>query len=437
MELISGFSKYSREEKISCLKKTLNLKDEFETVLAQYRHSQKQELFDVFSENTISNFILPFGVAPNFVINGKYHIIPMVTEESSVVAAASRGASFWSKNGGFNVTVHNTIKVGQIWFKWNGKPDLLKINTENILGVVKSELHNFTESMEKRGGGIKELEFYSQPELNNIWQLQVKFETADSMGANFINSCLEKIKKPLTTWFEDNNWPDIEILFTILSNYTPDCLVTCETHCHISKFKEFTPIMAPELFANNYKLAVDIAFHNMDRAVTHNKGIFNGIDAVIIATGNDYRAVEAAGHAYASRNGKYRSLSSCSISPKGEFSFSVTLPLAIGTIGGITNLHPMSVLALKILNNPPAAGLMGIAAAAGLANNFSAISSLVTTGIQHGHMKLHLANILQSFNATELEKKMVLKHFKGITIDFKAVKDFMDNLRSNKNKLIT
>ncbi|MDA3833360.1 MAG: hypothetical protein PF495_08180, partial [Spirochaetales bacterium] len=175
-----------------------------------------------------------------------------------------------------------------------------------------------------------------------------------------------------------------------------------------------------------FKTAVDIAIHNTHRAVTHNKGIYNGLDAVVLATGNDFRAVEAAGHAYASRDGQYRSLSQCEISDDGRFSFSLTVPLALGTVGGLTRLHPMAAKAMEILQHPTAQELMSITAAAGLANNFSAVASLVTTGIQKGHMKLHLSNILNSLGATEQQKAAAQLHFSDQTVSQKAVREFLE-----------
>jgi hydroxymethylglutaryl-CoA reductase len=179
-------------------------------------------------------------------------------------------------------------------------------------------------------------------------------------------------------------------------------------------------------FAHRFKTAVDIAQNSTERAVTHNKGIYNGVDAVVLATGNDFRAIEATGHAYASRNGYYSSLSHCSLD-KGVFTLSLTIPLALGTVGGLTRLHPMAAKALEILQHPSAPELMSIAASAGLANNFSAVASLVTTGIQKGHMKLHLSNILNLLDATDKQKEAARSHFRNLTVSVQAVKEFIDS----------
>lgn len=431
MNIFNGFSKLTRQQKIEYIQEATGLSNDLDRTLAPYRHPEKQALFDDFSENTLSNFFLPFGVAPNFLINGKNYIIPMVTEESSVVAAASRAASFWAQYGGFKVTVHDTEKIGQIWFQWEGDSTLLSINQHTLSNDLKKAVSGFTESMELRGGGITGMKFISQPEMKSIWQLQVNFKTADSMGANFINSCLEQMKQPLAESFKSHNWPEPEIIMAILSNYTPQCLVTCETECNVNQLASYSAGIAGADFARRFKLAVDIASHNTHRAVTHNKGIFNGIDAIIIATGNDFRAIEAAGHAYAALNGHYKSLSECHLTQAGSFQFKLTLPLALGTVGGLTKLHPLSLLAMEILQNPTAKDLMGVVAAVGLANNFAAVASLVTIGIQKGHMKLHLPNILNSLNATEEETIAVQKKFQEKTVSHKEVTKFIEEIRKN------
>ena len=429
MKTIKGFSKLNRQQKIDYIRTSLGLNDKLEKTLEQYRHPDKQALFDDFSENTLSNYFLPFGIAPNFVINDKTYIIPMVTEESSVVAAAARAAGFWAENGGFNVTIHGTEKVGHLWFSWNGTPALLLSKQFELASTLKKAVADLTQSMEQRGGGITGMHLMPQSEMESVWELQVLFNTADSMGANFINSCLEEMRAPLTNFFEQQQWPAPEIIMAILSNHTPNCLVTCEASCNIQQLTPYAGDQSVEEFARRFKLAMDIAGSNPHRAVTHNKGIFNGIDAVVIATGNDFRAVEAAGHAFASQSGQYRSLSSCRLSDEGLLTISLTLPLSLGTVGGLTKLHPMANLAMKILNNPSATELMSIVASAGLANNFSAVASLVTTGIQKGHMKLHLSNILNTLGASELEKARVHHHFQNSTVSHKEVVQYLTKIR--------
>ncbi|GAO31605.1 hydroxymethylglutaryl-CoA reductase [Geofilum rubicundum] len=426
MPIIKGFSKLSRAEKISHLTASLPVDNDLAATLAEFRHPARQALFDDFSENTLTNYYMPFGVAPNFLIDEKWYVVPMVIEESSVVAAASRAASFWAQNGGFKTTIHNTLKVGHIWLEWAGPPDQLLLLQDQLGKHLTAAVRHLTASMEQREGGIRQIEVIPQKEMTGIYQLQVTFSTADSMGANFINSCLEGMKEPLLDFFAQKKLSPPNIIMAILSNHTPDCLVTCSVDCPAEQLAPYAAGLPIESFVHRFKTAVDIAIHNTHRAVTHNKGIYNGIDAVVLATGNDFRAVEAAGHAYAARDGQYRSLSSCTLSDNGHFSFSLTVPLALGTVGGLTRLHPMAAKAMEILQQPSAEELMSIAAAAGLANNFSAVASLVTTGIQKGHMKLHLSNILNSLGATEQQKAAAQDYFKDQTVSQKAVREFLE-----------
>ncbi len=425
MEIVKGFSKLNREEKIEYIQNNFPLAVDLAKVTSHYRHETDQAVFDDFSENTLSNFYLPYGVAPNFLIDGKMHVLPMVIEESSVVAAAARAASFWANHGGFKTTVHNSLKIGHIWFQWNGDANTLQNHASTLDAHLRASVNQITKSMEQRGGGIIAMQFIAQPELENVWQLQVSFKTAESMGANFINTCLEAMKDPLLDYFANQNLPTAEVIMGILSNYTPNCLVSCEVSCNIEQLAPYAAGLPPHKFAQRFKLAMDIAYHNTSRAVTHNKGIYNGVDAVVLATGNDFRAIEAAGHSYASRDGQYRSLSQCTITDDGVFNLSLTIPLALGTIGGLTRLHPLAALSMDILQNPSAEELMSIVASAGLANNFSAVASLVTTGIQKGHMKLHLSNILTSFNATPEERERTEAHFSDKTVSLQKVREFL------------
>ncbi len=411
MEIVRGFSKLSRAEKIEYIQNNIPMVADLEKVVNNYRHETNQALFDDFSENTLSNFHLPYGVAPNFLIDGRMHVVPMVTEESSVVAAAARAASFWAKHGGFKTTIHDSIKIGHLWFQWNGNANTLLDQTPALQVYLEASVKEITQNMERRGGGIANIQFIQQPELTNVWQMQVSFKTADSMGANFINTCLEGMKEPLVNYFDEQNFPAVDIIMAILSNYTPNCLVSCRVSCKVEELTPYAAELSPEEFAQRFKLAMDIAYHNTHRAVTHNKGIYNGVDAVVLATGNDFRAVEAAGHAYASR---------------GVFKLSLTLPLALGTVGGLTRLHPLAALSMEILENPSAEELMSITAAAGLANNFAAVASLVTTGIQKGHMKLHLSNILTSFNATPEERERTEAYFADKTVSIQKVRAFLN-----------
>ena len=427
---ISGFSKLSKSEKINWIvSKYLSSSETAKNTIEQYFNDDKklQKLHDEFIENTITNYYLPLGVAPNFLINGKTYAIPMAIEESSVVAAASKAAKFWMDRGGFKTEVISTTKIGQVHFIYKGDFEAL----QSFFNIVKPKLIKatkpITKNMEKRGGGILDIELRNKTkDINGYYQLHATFETLDAMGANFINSCLEQFAKTFKTEAESDLNSSIEIIMSILSNYVPDCLVRAEVSCKVEDLAEKN--IDPKTFAEKFVQAVNIAEVEPYRAVTHNKGIMNGIDAVVLATGNDFRAVEAGVHAYASRKGKYSSLTHAKVE-NGIFTFWMEIPLALGTVGGLTSLHPLVKIALDILNKPTAKELMQIVAVAGLAQNFAALRSLTTTGIQEGHMKMHLMNILNQFEANEEEKKTIVNHFKTNTVTHSAVVEQIEKLR--------
>ncbi|WP_347924339.1 hydroxymethylglutaryl-CoA reductase, degradative [Pontimicrobium sp. SW4] len=431
---ISGFSKLSKSKKIDWIVNSyFSNKVEAKTIIKQYwnTNDKLQQLHDEFIENTITNYYLPLGVAPNFLINNTLYTIPMAIEESSVVAAASKAAKFWLDRGGFKAEVLSTKKIGQVHFMYNGNYDILKAYFSYIKPQLISNAKPITKNMEKRGGGILNIELVDKTQdIPNYYQLHATFETLDAMGANFINSCLESFANTFKTeaaYFNDIKDSHIDIVMSILSNYVPECLVRAEVSCKIEELNE-DPNISSEDFTNKFLQAVRIAEVEPYRAVTHNKGIMNGIDAVVLATGNDFRAVEAGVHAYASRNGSYSSLTHASVK-NGIFKFWIEIPLALGTVGGLTGLHPLVKLSLEMLNKPSAKELMIIVAVAGLAQNFAALKSLTTTGIQEGHMKMHLMNILNQFNANDNEKTALIEYFKTNIVTHSAVVEAIENLR--------
>lgn len=433
---ISGFSKLSKSHKIDWIVATyFNNNNDAKNIIKQYWNSnlKLQQLHDEFIENTITNYYLPFGVAPNFLINGKMHAIPMAIEESSVVAAASKAAKFWSERGGFKAEVLSTTKIGQVHFMFHGDFKVLNTFFETVKPKLKEATKSITKNMEKRGGGIIDIELRDKTEsIEGYFQLHATFETLDAMGANFINSCLEQFAKTFREEALDydsfsEKEKNIDVIMSILSNYVPDCLVRAEVSCPVKDLTE-NPLINPEEFANKFIQAVRIAEVEPFRAVTHNKGIMNGVDAVVLATGNDFRAVEAGVHAYASRSGRYTSLTHAKIED-GIFTFWIEIPLALGTVGGLTSLHPLVKLALELLHEPTARELMQIVAVAGLAQNFAALRSLTTTGIQEGHMKMHLMNILNQFEATNEEKAILIDYFKTHTASHSAVVEAINKLR--------
>lgn len=434
MEIINGFSKKSREEKILSISQLFDNQGEILKYLKSFNHADKdiQELLEEFSENTISNFHLPYSVAPNFLINGKNYMLPMVIEESSVVAAASKSAKFWFDKGGFKTEIVAIEKVGQVHFIWKENVELLKFKFPELKQELIEDTNSITENMRKRGGGILDIELkdFSDKEPG-MMQLYCTFDTKDSMGANFINSCLEQFAATFRTWYAKQaefSGEGLEVVMSILSNLTPNCRVKCWVECEVDEFENIVPGTSGADFAKSFAMGVRVAEVDPHRAVTHNKGIFNGVDAVVLASGNDFRAIEACGHAYASKSGQYSPLTKVELNGS-HFKFTLDLPISIGVVGGLTNLHPLVKFSLKMLGNPSAQELMGIAAAAGLANNFSAIKSLVTTGIQKGHMKMHLFNIMKQLEVPNEYKDQIVEYFKTHKVSVSAVRKAMEELK--------
>ncbi len=437
---IKGFSKLSKEAKMEWIaNEYLGGDDRCIGLLKSYWHEDKnvQKIHDEFIENTITNFYIPFGIAPNFLINDRVFCIPMAIEESSVVAASAKNASFWLERGGFKSEVISTTKIGHVHFAWYGDFKKLKALFKQIKPKFFQETEKMTANMRARGGGILDIDIVNKTDLEpNYYQLVAKFETCEAMGANFINSLLEKFSKILEREIQESNFTEedkrVVIIMCILSNYTPECLVKCEVSCPIEELN-VDPSIDPNEFAKKFEQAIHVANIEPYRATTHNKGIFNGIDAVVIATGNDFRAIEACGHTYASKSGQYRSLTHVDIKD-GQFKFWIEIPIAVGTIGGLTALHPMVKFSHQLLGNPNAQDLMKIMAAVGLAQNFGAVRSLVTTGIQKGHMKMHLLNILNQLGATEEEREKIKFHFRDKVVSHRDVVDEFCKLRGIKNK---
>lgn len=436
---VSGFSKFDKQQKIKWLSENF-FSDPAAAAhsFASWQHpdAEQQRVLDGFTENAIANFPLPLSVAPNFLINGKTYAVPMVIEESSVVAAASSAAKFWADRGGFRAEVLSTLKLGQVHFRWAGESERLRAIFPDLRSALLTESADLTANMERRGGGIRDIELLDFTDIEpRYYQLRASFETCDSMGANFINSVLERFADSLENFL--TNCPglsdlerDVEVVMSILSNYTPQCLVRAWAETPIASFEDLARSqgMDADALADRFAAAVRIATIDPYRATTHNKGIFNGIDAVVLATGNDFRAVEACGHTYACRDGQYRSLSRCTVEG-GIFRFELEIPLALGTVGGLTALHPLAKRSLEMLGHPSAAELMCITACVGLAQNFAAVRSLVTTGIQQGHMKMHLTNILRHLGATDEQSMEAQTYFNSRTVSFSAVREFLGGFR--------
>lgn len=438
---IKGFSKLSKAAKIEWL--IANYADDaaqLKPILEQYWNADEalQKRHEEFAENTLTNFYMPFGVAPNFLIDGELYTLPMVIEESSVVAGASKAALYWQARGGFKTELLGLEKTGQVHFLYEGAADKLKAFFERVRHRFFEDTDALTRNMRARRGGITRVELLDKTDLKpHYYQLCAHFNTVDSMGANLINSCLEQFARTLESELHaaasfTARERAIQVIMCIVSNYTPECLVRAEVCCPIEALTEDSGLSS-SAFAEKFRQAVDIAQIDPYRAVTHNKGIMNGVDAVVIATGNDFRAVEADAHAYAARDGQYRSLSHVELCD-GQFRFWLDLPLSVGTVGGLTSLHPLVKFALKMLGNPKAPKLMGIIAAAGLAQNFAAVRSLVTTGIQKGHMKMHLLNILNQLRVLDSQKSYFIDYFQDKTVTYAAVEKELECLCSAMGK---
>ncbi len=428
---VEGFSKWDKQKKIDWL--VSHYLDETEReILEKYWHPDRelQELHDGFVENPVSNFYLPFAVAPNFLVNGNLYAVPMVIEESSVVAAASKAAKFWYPFGGFSAQVISKLKTGHIHLFFYAGYEKLKNFFDRKKNEYLDRLKPFTENMERRGGGIRSVTLEDLTEkLPGYYTVTFKFDTVDSMGANFINTILEE-------WagYMEEDYPgfghkdELEILMRILSNHNPECRIRVQVEAPVEEL----PVPGDrKKYAERFVKAVRVAQVNPFRAVTHNKGIMNGIDAVVLATGNDFRAVEAGAHAFAVKQGKYSALSEARIH-NGNLHFEMQIPLSLGVVGGMTKAHPLAKTALKMLGKPSAETLMEITAAVGLAQNFSAVHSLITEGIQKGHMKMHLNNILLQFDASPEERKLLSAYFKDKKVHVKAVKEKLYEIRKNK-----
>ena len=415
-----GFQKKERLERIQMLKENGFLSDEFEQILKK-NENLPLETSNQMAENGIGTFALPFSIAPNFIVDGKDYAVPIVTEEPSVVAGCSYAAKIIGKSGGFTTEILNRKMIGQvalyeildfdnaISIVLKNKNELLKIANEAYPSIVA------------RGGGAIDIE------VRNIDEFLVVYLFADvkeAMGANILNTMLEAIKTPL------ENITNGKSLMAILSNYATESLVKAKCEVNI---KLLNSSMEKSIeTAKKIKLASKFAKLDVYRATTHNKGIFNGIDAVVIATGNDWRAIEAGGNAFAAKNGKYEGLTTWTFDEsenklKGE----LTLPMPIASVGGSIGLNPSVKAAFNILGNPNAKTLASIITSVGLAQNFAAIKALVTTGIQHGHMKLQARSLALLAGAKGKEIDIAVEKLleSGKSINLENVKEILEKIK--------
>lgn len=411
------FYEMSLDERLSLVASKSNLtKNEISTVVNQPLPFDK---IDRMVENAVGSFSLPLGIATNFVINGKEYLVPMAIEEPSVIAAASHAAKLAKSSGGFKASAESSIMRGQIQVT-----NLLDI--KKAIQVISKNKESLLRTVNSISKNVKALDLKTRIVENEIdgtkmLAAELYVDCKDSMGANTINSMCELLG------------PEIEqktsgkVILKILSNYATERIATSK-----ATFKKEE--LGGTDIVDRILSAFAFAFSDTYRAVTHNKGIMNGIDAVSIATGQDFRAIEAAAHAYASRDGKYRSLTTFSKSSNGDLVGRIEIPLSVGIVGGISIVHPVARMGLKILGVKSASELACVIASAGLAQNLAAIRALSTEGIQKGHMKLHAKNIAVAAGATGKLVDIVSETmYKQSKISLDSARRILQDLRHSRD----
>jgi hydroxymethylglutaryl-CoA reductase len=374
------FSKLSRDEKQNLISGITPDKDAFKNELQSYLFSDNslQSKLEQISENTISNFFLPYSIAPNFLIDGNIYHVPMVTEEKQVVEAVSEAANFWYEHGGFTTVEIATAKRGYIHVMWNGTLEELESLFTHFQGFLEEKIEDIMNKLNAQKVKLNESWLSDMTsEMENYYMFGFSLETGNSMEAKLINSLLAYLAKEFKEIAEKHNPGKLAIIMSVLSNYTPGSYIKMKVESKVKELGEFDKSIDGKEFAEKFRNAVEIGKHSVSRAVTNNKGIMNGIDAVLMATGNDFRAAEAGVHAYSVTKGRQVALTDCQIS-NDTFSFWIKIPLALGTTGEIVKLHPLVSKSLDILGQPEAKELMKIVAAVGLASSFSGITYLIT-----------------------------------------------------------
>ena len=413
---ISKFFEKSRKERLDIVANFANLSNEELDILQSDNGGISYDKADKMVENAIGTFSLPLGIATNFKINGKDYIIPMVIEEPSVIAAASKGAKIARIKGGFEVTADESYSIGQIQVLDVDIPSTIqKINNSSneILQLANSK----SNTLSKMDKGAKEI---SCKEIDTpsgkMLIVELLIDVGDAMGANITNTMCEAVS-PLIEKITGGR-----TLLRILSNYSTRRIAKAK-----AVFEK--EAVGGETVVDNIILAFEFADNDVYRAVTHNKGIMNGTIAVANATGQDSRAIEAAANAYAAKSGRYRSLSKWSKDNNGNLVGTLEIPLSVGVVGGIANVHPVAKVCTKILGVSSAQELACVMTATGLAQNYSAIRALATEGIQKGHMRLHARNLAAAAGATsEQIDKIVQKMIEEKKISLDRAKELLEQI---------
>ncbi|HEN2448436.1 TPA: hydroxymethylglutaryl-CoA reductase, degradative [Streptococcus agalactiae] len=394
----TGFSKKSPEERIHYLEEQDFLADSSLEIVTN-QDLLSLSLANQMAENVIGRIALPFSLVPDVLVNGKVYQVPYVTEEPSVVAAASFAAKIIKRSGGFLTTVHNRKMIGQVAIydvqdSQHTKESIL--NQRQQLLEIANAAHP---SIVKRGGGACDLTIEIKEDFLIVYLM---VDTKEAMGANMVNTMMEALSSPLEDISKGKS------LMSILSNYATESLVTATCRVDLrflSRQKEEAIKLAQKM-----TMASQLAQVDPYRASTHNKGIFNGIDAIVLATGNDWRAIEAGAHTYAVKDGQYRGLSKWSYKVDDNFlEGTLTLPMPVATKGGSIGINPSVQLAHDLLGRPNAKELASIVLSIGLAQNFAALKALVSTGIQAGHMKLQAKSLALLAGAKEEQISEVVK----------------------------
>lgn len=412
---ISKFFEKSQKDRLDIVKNFANLSQEELKVLENSSGGITFDNADKMVENAIGTFSLPLGIATNFKINDKDYLIPMVIEEPSVIAAASNAAKIARIKGGFKVTADESYSIGQIQVL-NANPSAIskiKESSNEILKIANSQ----SNTLSKMGKGAKEVSCREiQTDSGQMLIVELLIDVGDAMGANVTNSMCEAVS-PLIEKLTQG-----KTLLRILSNYSTRRMASARA---VFDKEE----VGGEETVNNIILAYQFAANDVYRAVTHNKGVMNGVIAVANATGQDNRAIEAAANAYAARSGKYRSLTEWSQDQEGNLVGTLELPLSVGIIGGIINVHPIAKICTKILGVSSAKELACVITAAGLAQNFSALRALATEGIQKGHMKLHARNLASAAGANKDQiDEIVSKMIHENNISLNRAKELLDQI---------
>ena len=419
----NGFSKKTYHERLELLRAQALLSPEKQRSLEQ-DEQVSLAVADQLSENVVGTFSLPYSIIPELLVNGQDYTVPYVTEEPSVVAAASYASKIIKRAGGFTAQVHERQMIGQVALYQVADPEQAQAKIASKKAELLELANQAYPSIVKRGGGARDLRVEQIKGETDFLVVYLYIDTQEAMGANMLNTMLESLKPVLEELSQGQS------LMGILSNYATDSLVTAS--CRIAfRYLSSQKDQGREI-AEKITLASQFAQADPYRAATHNKGIFNGIDAILIATGNDWRAIEAGAHAFASRDGRYQGLSQWTLDmEREELVGEMTLPMPVATKGGSIGLNPRVALSHELLGNPSAKELAQIIVSIGLAQNFAALKALVSTGIQQGHMKLQAKSLALLAGASETEvAPLVERLIADKTFNLERAQQFLKDWRS-------